>query len=204
MAFLATSSELFDQGHIAEAKRLAITIRILVHDTSSSHSLLGQLGIKDTLRYIDTSLEPDIPRAERVSDGSWRMSVRKDAGLAQIRMTAGTMYFWPSLEARPRRRLAAFDNWWTDAVLSDSQGREFSRRDLVLGLAHQDGGAHVDPELETAYAALSRSNSLGWNVHVGGELLSLESPVLANVRQIAFELRLTIAEQPFPSGMKSR
>jgi hypothetical protein len=66
---------------------------------------------------------------------------------------------------------------------------------LVLGLAHLDGGAHVDPELPAAYAALSRSNSLGWEMHISGELVSLESPVLANVRQIAYEVELTLDEQ---------
>jgi hypothetical protein len=44
--FLAVSCELFDQGNEAEAKRIAVAIRTLVHDTPASHSLLEQLGYK--------------------------------------------------------------------------------------------------------------------------------------------------------------
>jgi hypothetical protein len=195
MQFLANSSDLFDGGQTAEAKRLATTVRILVHDTSRAQSLLGQLDLKNTLGFIDTSLEPEPRQPVRLSDGRYRVSRRKDAGLAQIRMSANEVAFTPALGNRPRRRLAPFEAWWTDPVLQDGQGRGFARKDLVLGLAHLDGGAHVDPELPAAYAAVSRSNSLGWEVHRGGELLSLENPVLANVRQIAYELQLTLEEQ---------
>jgi hypothetical protein len=55
-----------------------------------------------------------------------------------------------------------------------------------------DGRAHVDPELKEAYAAICRGNSLCWTFHdVGGNVLLSESPVLTNVRQIAFELEST-------------
>jgi hypothetical protein len=66
---------------------------------------------------------------------------------------------------------------------------------LVLGLAHTDGGAHVDPELEEAYAELSRDNSLGLTFYQNDERLPDTSPVPANVRQIAFEVEKTILEQ---------
>jgi hypothetical protein len=80
-------------------------------------------------------------------------------------------------------------------VLRDNEGNAFGRRDLVLGVAHLDGGVHVDPELEEAYAALTRANSHGWELFdMRGVLLS-EGPVLANVRQIAWELETTLDEQ---------
>jgi len=195
MQFLRNSSDQFDRGQIAEAKRLATAVRVLVHDTPRARSLLGQLGLKHTLRFSDTSLEPENPEPVRLADGRYRQSLRKDAGLALIRMRSGEGGYWPVLEGRPGRRLAPFESWWTDPVLRDGQGNDFARKDLVLGLAHLDGGAHVDPELPAAYAALSRSNSLGWEMHISGELVSLESPVLANVRQIAYEVELTLDEQ---------
>lgn len=194
--FLRNSSDLFDSGLTAEAKRLATTVRVLVHDTSQAQSLLGQLGLKDKMQFIDTSLEVENLEPVRLPDGRYRVTRRKDAGLALIRLSGGkSSGFSPALGSRPRRRLAPFQAWWADPVLRDGQGKAFARRDLVLALAHLDGGAHVDPELPAAYAALSRSNSLGWEVHKGGQLLSLENPVLANVRQIAYEVRLTLEEQ---------
>lgn len=195
IGFLTTSAQLFDEGEAAEAKRLATTLRVLLHDSSASHSLLGQLGVKDMLRYADTSLEPESETPVRLLDGRYQVTRRKDAGLAQIRMSAHGVRYWPALDARPIRRLMPFDPWWTEPVLRDNRGGTFARRDLVLGLAHKDGGAHVDPALPAAWAALSRSNSLGWEVHVGGRLLSLESPVLANVRQVAHELVVTLHRQ---------
>jgi hypothetical protein len=61
LGFLRHSAALFDQGSEDEALRLAQLVRILVHATSSSHSLLSQLGVKETFDYLDTS-EPIDPR----------------------------------------------------------------------------------------------------------------------------------------------
>ena len=41
--FLSKSIKEFVSGDLAEAVRIAITIRVLVHETGSSKSLLGQL-----------------------------------------------------------------------------------------------------------------------------------------------------------------
>lgn len=71
------------------------------------------------------------------------------------------------LDDRNRRDPLPFDEWWTTPVLKDMRGNAFGRREFVLGLAHMDGGAHVDPELKEAYAALSRENSFGFNLPPG-------------------------------------
>jgi hypothetical protein len=188
VGFLQRSGEAFDRGILAEAKRLATSIRILIHDTRTSHSLLEQLAVKEALRYMDTSLAPPGPGELRIAD----------AGLAFFRGTLpnGPIGYDPVFDNRPPRPPLRFVPWWTNAVLKDRKGGRFSRKDLVLGLSHLDGGAHVDPELEAAYAALSRSNSLGWSGQAAdGSLLLAESPVLANVRQVAFELQTTIEQQ---------
>lgn len=183
--FLRSSGQAFDSGVQAEAKRLATAIRLLVYDTSRSRSLLDQLGKKDGLRYVDTSHGPQPA-----------VGVRADFGLAVGQVGGFGPRYRAPLDERPRRTPQEFDAWWTDTVLTDKVGRGFGRRDLVLGLAHLDGGAHVDPELEEAYAALSRSNSLGWEFFDdAGSMILAESPVLANVRQVAHELQRTIEEQ---------
>jgi hypothetical protein len=55
----------------------------------------------------------------------------------------------------------AFDAWWLPKVPQDAEGNPFSRKNFVRALANPDGGAHVDPELNAAYAALTKNNSLG-------------------------------------------
>lgn len=185
VGFLDASAKRFDAGHEAEAARLATVIRVLLHDTRASKSLLAQLGVKHTLRYVDTAL--DVEPSSRAATN----------GLSMIMMSGGDAKYFPPLgDLGPRRANKSpkqFDEWWTVAVVKDADGRTFSRKDLILALAHQDGGAHVDPELDAAYAALSRSNSLG-GVFTGASGISktLGSPVLASVRQIVYEIIQTI------------
>jgi hypothetical protein len=53
LQFLDASALSYDAGFEGEAKRLAVVIRVLLHDTAKSRSLLQSLGIKHTLRYND-------------------------------------------------------------------------------------------------------------------------------------------------------
>src|SRR4051812_47474021 len=76
--FLERSSVAYDQGFEDEARRLATVVRILVHDTARSKSLLGQLGVKERLRYHDTTARPP---AGAIVFGS--------SGLAMQRVTTG-------------------------------------------------------------------------------------------------------------------
>jgi hypothetical protein len=121
------------------------------------------------------------------------------SGLAGISIDfgeGGRTVYRASLEQRERRTPLPFRPWWSQTVLDDDEGNRFNRRDLVLGLAHQEGGAHVDPELDRAYAALARSNSLGFTFgHADGTQEAAGSPVPANVRQIAWEVQTSIEEQ---------
>ncbi len=48
--FLKNSCDLYDKGFKCEAKRIALTLRILFHDNgTSSHSLFNQLLLKTVL-----------------------------------------------------------------------------------------------------------------------------------------------------------
>jgi hypothetical protein len=178
-----------------------------VYDTAKAHSVLSQLGVKDQLAFLDTSRER--PAAAFVVMHS---------GLAVTRMSlgggGGASYAAPLAEYDQEfaRGWVDFTSWWNRLVFQTEAGN-FTRGDLVLALAHQDGGAHVDPELSDAYAALSRGNLLGWysittkepNTGAVGVTLgpaaaargeSFGSPAPANVRQVAFEL-----DQTFTQGL---
>jgi hypothetical protein len=77
-------------------------------------------------------------------------------------------------------------------VVKDNKGRFFNRRELVLNIADTDGGAHVDPGLDAAYADLSRNNSLGWNIVEGDVQRPFPPPTMACIRQIAHEVLKTL------------
>lgn len=187
--FLRASCDAFDAGREHEAKRLATTLRLVVHDTGRSTSLLTHLGVKDRLGFVDTA-PPDPPPPPVIT---------LSFGLAVIEMVLdpldGDVRYIPALRSPDDHRAhppACFYDWWTSVVLRDQRGNRFSRKDLVLALANQDGGAHIDATLKQSYAELKRSNSVGFSQ--GGDRPISNSIVHASVRQIAFEMLRTIEQ----------
>jgi hypothetical protein len=186
--FLEASADAYDNGFESEAKRLATAIRILVHDTRSSHSLLGQLGKKDCA-FLSTAIEFD-PN-NRITHGG--LVVAAVGGAAAGKYLA-------LLDDVPVTRQLSFDEWWDETVFVDCQRRPLTRKQVILTAADQDGGAHVDPNLDTVYADLIKNNSLGWKVSDGVSSRAMEPPEKACIRQIAHELLKVIkpgyAKQP--------
>jgi SEC-C motif len=177
---IQSSCERFDKGVSAEAKRLALAVRILVHDRRQSPSLLSQLGRKG-MNFWDSAVAYD---PSNLAD-QWGLLV----------MTAGGNLptFVAPFDRGSGGRWIAFEDWWTGVIFRDRQQREMTRAGLILAVANQDGGAHVDPALEAAYAALSRQNSLGWTkTYTDGRHEPADPPHLEAVRQIAHEVLKTL------------
>ena len=59
LSFLANSAAAFDRGEMDEAIRMAVSIRVLFHDTGRSTSLLMQLGAKDIFLTSTCAPIPD-------------------------------------------------------------------------------------------------------------------------------------------------
>jgi hypothetical protein len=185
VSFLKASAKSFDAGCEAEAKRLAVTLRVLLHDTASSSSLFEQLGVKSQMRFTDTAariiptnLLPEAP------------------GLVLMQMTAGgsATYIAP-LDAvpLPPSRIyppARFDDWWTLEFARDTERTLWCRKKFVLTMANKEGGAHVDPNLNAAYERLARHNGFGFSYASSdtGPFIPFEGNAAAvSVRQIAHE-----------------
>jgi hypothetical protein len=86
-----------------------------------------------------------------------------------------------------------FEHWWTNPVIKDVDGLQYSREQLVLALCDQN-----DPDARAARRALRKSASLGWVVAgtAGRESKPLDgSPVIASIRQIGHEVLHTITGQ---------
>jgi len=183
--FLQRSAAAYDSGFEGEAMRLATTLRVLLYDGGSSRSLLRQLQVKDRLRFQDTALYPSPYLVQK-------------AGLVIIQITTGVeaRHVTPLDMLTPSRihRPLPFKPWWTLKVIEGSQGRTYSRGDLVLTMANQDGGAHVDPDLDADYAAL-RHDSLGVT-HISEPADPVESGALND--SVAFGLAL----QAGPDGSR--
>lgn len=191
LEFLETSADLYDTGRTSEAKRLALVLRTLLHDTRHSKSLLGLLNRKNVLFY-DTSDH------EAYDKAPWDVAIY--TGLIGHVMTikndrVDKMFYAPILddtgEKQPKQ--VSFDKWWSMTVIKDENENTFSRRDLVLHMADQDGGAHVDPVISGKYAGLSRHSSIGWQGSIHPEPFGpIPHPERAAVRQIAHEILRTL------------
>lgn len=188
ISFLESSASSFDNGFEGEAKRLALTIRVLVHDTKSSTSLLHQLDLKHELR-ISSKSTPDVPGNALTHAGLTMMKVETADGAKH-----GTSTYVARINAPPRdleTTRMSFRSWWNEPVVRDFNRDVFTRKDVVLAVANKDGGGHIDPELDAPFANLTRFNSMGWYFEIVGEM-SPKAPenniAFASIRQIAYEL----------------
>lgn len=185
LGFLERSNEAFDGGALSEAKRMAVSLRVLFHKTSQSRALVHQLGFDQTLTWVDTAGSPDatnlLPEWGLVQTGIWnddgthRPNLRAPLGdrpPKSIRVGAIRL---------PRGSRIQFAEWWKEDVVKDADGTFFSRRDFVLALANKEGGAHVDPQIQESYNKIANLNSMGWTFSEspdgGGVLMSTQIPI---------------------------
>lgn len=184
IGFLEASAKAFDAGDVAEAKRLAIHLRVLLNDTKRQQSLLGQLDVKSSLLFHDVT-------------GAMPLGAK---GWIPLKMgfsaTTGVAYL-PKLTA-PKRRIS-FAEWWDATVYKSAvPDCEFSRASIILNVAEKDGGAHVDPRLEANYATFSRVDFV--TKFVNGQEVQARGPVAEMIRQMAHEILETLREQPVSQG----
>ena len=185
LLMLRTACRAYDEQSEAFGKQIAASLRMLLHHRGQSRALLDQLGLRNG-RFEDTAgvikpgnLLADFPLL--VIEGG------KVNGKPFGRYIPSV---WSGQDRQPmRNKPRAFHLWWTEPVLKDMKGRRFSRMELVLHVADTDGGAHVDPRIDEAYAELIRGDSLGWSS--GGKPLE-GRPAMATMRQIAHEVLLTL------------
>lgn len=216
--YINSSAKGYDEGKEREAVRLALAIRVLVHEGTGT-SLLQLLGIKHQLQFIGTAVERKLyekalenyfgaPSAGMASGavGFLDMSPLPDgtyewiAPLREFRFIEGT----PQADAT--RTLLPFDEWWNDPVIETGDFQYLTRAELITIMANQDGGAHVSEKLDLKYSKF-KEQGFGifaeWssnpfetdpteNYVTGADKFVRNDPAAASARQIAFEIALTI------------
>ena len=184
ISFLCQSCKSYDQGNLFEGKRLAHSLRVLLHDKGMSKSLLGQLGLK-SVRCFDTAdkYDPD--------------NLVGYAGLLTFKFRNPEGYRpWVAPKGeRENPSMLTFSDWWNNTVIATPKKPKricFCRRELVLNIAETDGGSHVDDSIEIEYAALSKWNAIGISTEQYGVVKPIENPILPCIRQIAHEVILLL------------
>jgi hypothetical protein len=195
--FLDRSCAEFDRGADIEFRRLAHSLRILIHETGVSHALLSQMGIRNQVQMYESTT--GIP-VEGNENGTWSLAV----------ITGGR--YLPKLDDSlvcdfgGVRSLVPFEDWWTRPVLQSKDGHTFTRESLVLVVANQDGGSHVDVRLNDGYLLLTSGQGFGFSFVSTDQARPQPSPSPASVRQIAHEVLVSLAlamPQAFPSEVNT-
>ncbi len=202
MEFLRRSCHSYDEGFEGEACRLAVTLRVLLHDTSRSSALLTQAGILNGGTLFADSSQPIDPKNLLPNPGLVMMAIDAERGGEYVpRLDGGA---WAL-------RLVPFADWWDAPVSKDKAGNLWSRKQHVLTLAHKEGGAHVDPDLDPLYEALVTANGFGMQFQASdGDLIDFAGdPAAASVRQISHEFlitakRLTLGDGTRIAGLRPR
>lgn len=177
LRFLESSAASFDSGFHDEAVRIATVIRILIHQTKSSTSLLKHLNAT-TINLLSTT------------EGATERTVMY-MGMGRARLHGdGNYSYLPSLSDGPHSFSIPVSKWW-DQVVFVAGGARLSRRKIVLAAANKDGGAHVDETLDPEYEALT-SGFFGFvTLHIDGQE-AIESPLngahYVALRQMAHEI----------------
>lgn len=199
---LRSAGERFDEGRHIEARVLAAHIRKLVHHADTSRALIHELGLADRLTWVDTG---GVPNPKNASSAACLTLMNVRTGPRRGGEYVPKLALYPPAPIRTRAgghidrgARIPFDHWWTNPVVKDADGLEYSRKLLVLALVYDelDSGA----ELRAAHIALAASASLGWvvrtDVPAAACPASLASnPVMASVRQIGYEVIQTIKQQ---------
>ena len=181
----------------AVALDIATKVRVLCHDTKSQKSLLTQLGKKDDTQFPDT-----------YSIKSKNNSNAPFCGLVYICLDWSGASFVPKLSGKPVGAVdtpMSFEQWWNTCILRDYEGRELTRKDLVLEIADTDGGAHVDKSLKDTYHFISRMHSLTWKFKKNSlPEVSVAGVELASVCQVGYELLVALDQTYIPPQIPNK
>lgn len=175
----------FDNGTEIAGLNIGTTIRVLVHDTHKSHALLNQLGLH-TIEFYDTALDKR-PKSVYLGLVIKYIGTLKDG-------VGGPVLYIPVYKSEfhfRNKKWTSFYSWWNQVVFENPDGTSLTRRQLVLGLANQEGGAHIDPEIDKAFDVFRHSYSGG--MRITGSISGIERPfdnipVLPSIRQVGYEI----------------
>jgi hypothetical protein len=180
VGFLRRSCESYDSGHTDEGIRIATSIRVLIHDTKNSTSLLKHLRARN-IKLSSTVETVGGPGTILFS------------GMGRATLTVGpaaTVGKWEASTTADSIRIQLLvSDWWNQIVYVRGNTR-LCRKDLVLAAADKDGGAHVDSKLTTDYQTLMRSGECGFFYYPDetGSFRPIMDAQLVYLRQMGHEL----------------
>ena len=173
---------------------ISTAIRVLVHDTNKSVSLLTHLEKKE-IEFISTNVANVANDKDPIHLGLVRkINVGVNDGIG------GEAKYWPLCDNRyfsspKERRSINFKQWWELEKIFKSENLVLTRKDLVLTIANKDGGAHFDTRVQEKYDKF-RYKWSGGSTLIGtksGIERSYDNiPIYPAIRQIGHEILCTL------------
>lgn len=210
-----------DQGKIHYSKPLATAIRVLVHQTGSSTSLLKHLDVLENMNFLSTSKKYETD--DEIIFLMTLITAAEKVKIKRNKIVKREFIFVPNLNSNIHKpsRLNYKDWYENEKVLisneihddglihlytPESERLIASRKSVINFFANKDGGAHVDIKSEKSLYRLSKNMSSFDYVdkkplntykpgdrHVPGE--PIKYSLQATLRQIAHELLLSLDER---------
>lgn len=185
IGFIKRSCDSFDAGHTDEAIRIAISLRILFHNTGQSTSLMAHLDALD-ISLLSTVIDRDTEIAQQRPNDT----IVIFGGLFAIAISSATDVSLEACLDGEIRELVPITKWLNQIVCSTRSRIRVTRRDIILGAANKDGGAHVDLNLSVPYQVASGESPTGFFIKKPGDAgpTPLEKTHLVSLRQMGYEI----------------
>ncbi|MGD9618341.1 MAG: hypothetical protein AB7G47_11635 [Mycolicibacterium sp.] len=197
---LRSAGRQFDQGDPVGARQIATQVRELVHHSRTSTALINRLGLDRQLTWVDTA---GVTHPKTVTSSACLTLMKIGGGPNDRGEYIPKLDLYPPVPIRTRDggridrgSRIPFDHWWTNPVVKDPDGADYSRKQLVLAL--DPAGDIDDAEYKAAYRAVASSRWLAPAVVAGraaGPATLRANPLLASVRQIGYEVLQTVSQQ---------
>lgn len=183
LRFMERSCEVYDEGYTDEAIQIAVRIRVILHP--------GNKKRRSLLQHLHSGRIPLVTTSEGVGE---RADLIQYDGLGSFRASSDgkvvSGVYGPGEDDALYRDYIKADRWWQQVVLF-AEGTQYSRRDVVLGVAEQEGGAHVAAEPTPDFKRLMTPGLL-WNQVVVSNGVETDTPLrdirFKYIRQMAYEL----------------
>lgn len=197
---LENSCMMFDSGQVIEALNIATRLRVLLHDTHKSTSVLKQLDMKNKIYYFDTAT-PFNP-----ANFGYGFHLLNTVVTPQYQ---GFRHRTEISEVTTPKK--SFEEWWDKQIVL-TNGRSFfgkgvnlTRSDIVMGLVNKDGGAHIDTKIPEDFYRMTRNNESGMFLNIFSQnsntsettcenVISDKLALYHSVRGIAFELLVSLKQ----------
>lgn len=195
---------MYDNGRHEYAAEIALKIRVLLHSTRNSKSLYDMLIERNLLNK--TPLFADFrclnmidPHEEKFVEQFSSFMISYNVTIVDDPKEQKPMT--PTFRCENKYVLWSFDDWWKKLVVCQWHDQKLTRRDVVRILSDQDGGAHVDENIDDRLYALKRNlvSTVTFVINNTSFKIGTELLLATIVRTIAEEVQIVFNKKIVPN-----